>query len=50
MCCWHSWSISNAKAIMDTVSLEMEGDGIVAIFLVEKCYRIRTETKISDKG
>ena len=39
-----------AKAIMDAASLDMEGDGIVAILPVEKLYRIRTKTEINDDG
>ena len=39
-----------AKAIMDAASLDMEGDGIVAILPVEKLYRIRTKTEVSDDG
>ncbi|MCF6325051.1 MAG: P-II family nitrogen regulator [Gammaproteobacteria bacterium] len=39
-----------AQAIMDAASLDMEGDGIVAILPVEKIYRIRTKTEISDEA
>ncbi len=39
-----------AKAIMDAASLDMEGDGIVAILPVEKLYRIRTKTEVSNEG
>ena len=39
-----------AKAIMDAASLDMEGDGIVAILPVEKLYRIRTKTEVSGEG
>lgn len=36
-----------AQAIMDAASLDMEGDGIVAILPVEKLYRIRTKTEVN---
>ncbi|NOY62059.1 MAG: P-II family nitrogen regulator [Gammaproteobacteria bacterium] len=39
-----------AQAIMDAASLDLEGDGIVAIVPVEKLYRIRTKTEIVDEG
>lgn len=35
-----------AKEIMDAASLDMEGDGIVAILPVEKLYRIRTKAEV----
>ena len=38
-----------AQAIMDAASLDMEGDGIVAILPVEKIYRIRTKTEINNE-
>jgi len=38
-----------AKAIMDAASLNMEGDGIVAILPVEKLYQIRTKTELNDE-
>jgi len=37
-----------AQAIMDAASLDMEGDGIVAILPVERLYRIRTKTEAGD--
>ncbi len=37
-----------AQAIMDAASLDMEGDGIVAILPVEKLYRIRTKNEVKD--
>lgn len=40
---------SIAQAIMDAASLDMEGDGIVAILPVEKLYRIRTKTEINNE-
>ena len=39
-----------AQAIMDAASLDMEGDGIVAILPVEKLYRIRTKSEVGDEG
>ncbi len=39
-----------AQAIMDAASLDMAGDGVVAILPVEKLYRIRTKTEVSDGG
>ncbi len=42
--------LSNAKVIMDAASLEMKGGGIVARLPVDKPYRIRTKTEVSDKG
>jgi len=39
-----------ARAIMDAASLDMEGDGIVAILPVEKLYRIRTKSEVGDEG
>ncbi len=38
-----------AQAIMDAASLDMAGDGIVAILPVEKLYRIRTKTEVRDE-
>ncbi len=37
-----------ARAIMDAASLDMEGDGIVAILPVEKLYRIRTKDEVKE--
>ncbi|HED39392.1 MAG TPA: P-II family nitrogen regulator [Chromatiales bacterium] len=37
-----------AQAIMDAASLDMEGDGIVAILPVEKLYHIRTRSAAVD--
>jgi len=39
-----------AQAIMDAASLDMAGDGIVAILPVEKLYRIRTKTEVKDES
>jgi len=36
------------QAIMAAASLDMEGDGIVAILPVEKLYQIRTKTELND--
>lgn len=41
---------TTAQAIMDAASLDMEGDGIVAILPVEKLYRIRTKNEINDEA
>ncbi len=37
-----------AQAIMSAASLDMKGDGIVAILPVEKLYRIRTKQEINN--
>lgn len=39
-----------AQSIMDAASLDMEGDGIVAILPVEKLYRIRTKAEVNDEN
>ncbi len=38
-----------AQAIMDAASLDLAGDGIVAILPVEKLYRIRTKSEVGNK-